>query len=574
MTNRDIAAIFDRIADLLEFQSANPFRVRAYRNGARKIGDLNEPLSATAESDGGLTSIDGIGKDLAEKIATLLKTGSLPMLDDLLADIPATVLAILRVPGLGPKRAAIIHNELGVNSLEELRKACESQQVRDLKGFGTKTEQTILKGIDIAAQADVRTKWAKADVVAQELLKHMQGIAGVRRMQMAGSYRRGRETVGDLDLLIDADDGGAAMTRFGEFPSVKEVIVRGGTKMSVRLDSGLQVDLRVVPERSFGAALQYFTGSKDHNVEIRSRAKQRGMKVNEWGVFKVEGEEETYLAGATEEEIYATLDLPWFPPEIREARREFELAEAGPLPKLIKLEDIRGDLHMHTNASDGKATLEEMAEAAIDRGLEYIAITDHSQRVSMANGLDGKRLLNQWKAVDKLNDQLAEITLLKGIECDILEAGGMDLPDEVLAQADWVIASVHYGQNQPREKITERILGALENPYVDIVAHPTGRLINRRERYEVDIEAVFAAAAKHKKMLELNANPARLDLDDVHCAAAKRHGVPIVISTDAHHTGGLDVMRYGILQARRAGLTANDVANTRTFAKFKKLLGE
>ncbi|MEQ8835678.1 MAG: PHP domain-containing protein, partial [Lacipirellulaceae bacterium] len=297
-----------------------------------------------------------------------------------------------------------------------------------------------------------------------------------------------------------------------------------------------------------------------------------GLKVNEWGVFEVDGDEEKYLAGATEEEVYAALDLPWFPPELREAREEFQLAADEGLPRLIELDDIRGDLHMHTNASDGKATLEEMAEAAIAKGLEYIAITDHSKRVSMANGLDGKRLLKQWKEVDQLNEELTELEILKGIECDILEAGGMDLPDEVLEQADWVIASVHYGQNQSREQITERILGALENPHVDIVAHPTGRLINRRERYEVDIDAVFAAAAEQGNLLELNANPARLDLDDVHCAAAKRHGVPIVISTDAHHTGGLDVMRYGILQARRAGLTAEDVANTRSVAEFKKLL--
>lgn len=572
MTNRDIAAVFDQIADLLDFQSANPFRVRAYRNGARKIGDLSQPLAALAESEDGLTSIDGIGKDLAEKITTLLKSGSLPMLDELLAEIPPTVLAILRVPGLGPKRAAVIHKELGVNTLEELRDACESDQVKDLKGFGKKTQETILKGIDIAAQADVRTKWAEADGIVQDLLAHMEGIDGVRQMQMAGSYRRGRETVGDLDLLVDADDGSAAMARFGEFPGVEEVIVQGGTKMSVRLKSGLQVDLRVVPERSFGAALQYFTGSKDHNVEVRGRAKARGLKVNEWGVFEVDGDEEKYLAGATEEEVYAALDLPWFPPELREAREEFELAAAGDLPKLIELDDIRGDLHMHTSASDGKATLEEMAQAAIARGLEYIAITDHSKRVSMANGLDGKRLLKQWKEVDKLNGELQELELLKGIECDILEAGGMDLPDDILEQADWVIASVHYGQNQPREQITERILGALENPHVDIIAHPTGRLINRRERFEVDIDAVFAAAAEQGKLLELNANPARLDLDDIHCAAAKRHGVPIVISTDAHHTGGLDVMRYGILQARRAGLTTDDVANTRAVGEFMKLL--
>ncbi|MEZ6111573.1 MAG: PHP domain-containing protein, partial [Pirellulaceae bacterium] len=332
-------------------------------------------------------------------------------------------------------------------------------------------------------------------------------------------------------------------------------------------------DLRVVPAESFGAALQYFTGSKDHNVVLRGLAKQRGLKINEYGVFRVTDSGEEPIAGATEADVYATLDLPCFPPELREARREFDWAASGELPKLIELDDMRGDLHMHTNATDGNATLEEMVAAARARGLEYIAITDHSQRVSMAHGLDAKRVLAQWKQIDALNERLGDdFVVLKGIECDILEKGGMDLPDDVLAQADWVIASVHYGQKQSRAQITERILGALENPHVAIVAHPTGRLINRREPYEVDLDAVFAATKKLGKFLELNANPARLDLNDVFCAAAKGHGIRLAISTDAHSTDGLDVMRYGILQARRAGLTAKDVINTRSWKQFRKLL--
>jgi DNA polymerase (family 10) len=354
---------------------------------------------------------------------------------------------------------------------------------------------------------------------------------------------------------------------------------RGETKMSVRLHSGVQVDLRVVGEEPFGAALQYFTGSKDHNVVLRGMAKSRGLKINEWGVYRMidgdEGEssaEGERVAGRTEEEVYATLGLPWFPPEVREARDEFAWAAAGALPKLVTLHDIRGDLHMHTTASDGQAELEEMIDAARARGLEYIAITDHSKRVSMARGLDGARLRRQWREIDLVRERRCDIAVLKGIECDILERGGMDLPDDVLAEADWVIASVHYGQGQPREQITERILGALENPYVDVVAHPTGRLINRRDAYQVDLDAVIAAAARRGKMLELNANPVRLDLDDVHCAAAKRRGVPIVISTDAHSTSGLDVMEHGVRQARRGGLTAADVANARTWADFRKLL--
>lgn len=574
MTNRDIAAVFEQLADLLEFQGANAFRIRAYRGGARRIGDLTEPVSAIAEDESRkLTDLEGIGKDLAEKIETLLSTGRLPQLDELLTEIPESVLAILRVPGLGPKKAAVLYRELNVATLEDLKNACENQQVRELKGFGAKTEETILKGLDIAAQAEKRTRWADADVVVQELLAHLGTVEGIQQMEMAGSFRRGCETIGDLDVLVEAGESSSVMDRLGEFPSVSEVIARGDTKMSARLASGLQIDLRVVPGESFGAALQYFTGSKAHNVEVRGRAKRQGMKVNEWGVFQVsEEDEETYVAGRTEAEVYKALGLPLFSPEVREAREEFELAEAGELPKLVELGDIRGDLHMHTNATDGKATLEEMVEAAKERGLHYIAITDHSQRVTMAGGLDSERLRRQWEEIDELKGQVEGIEILKGIECDILEKGGMDLPDDVLAEADWVIASVHYGQNQSEQQITERILGALENPHVDILAHPTGRLINRREPYEVDMEQVFATAAKHRKFLELNANPARLDLHDIHCAAAKRHGIPIVISTDAHHTAGLDVMCYGVLQAKRGGLTAADVANTRSWNDFAAML--
>ncbi|MDP7206158.1 MAG: PHP domain-containing protein, partial [Pirellulaceae bacterium] len=348
------------------------------------------------------------------------------------------------------------------------------------------------------------------------------------------------------------------------------------TKMSVRLASGLQVDLRVVPKKSFGAALQYFTGSKDHNVHLRGLARQQDLKINEYGVFQIEEDgSETYIAGKDEKDVYATLGLPLFPPELREAREEFQLAQADALPSLLKQDDLLGDLHMHTTATDGKATLEEMAQAAIDRGLEYIAITDHSQRVTVAGGLDPERLRAQWKQVEQLNQQLeGQLLVLKGIECDILEAGGMDLPDDVLAEADWVIASVHFGQRQSREQITDRILGAIANPHISIVAHPTGRLVNRREPYEVDMDAVMQAAAETGTLLELNANPARLDLHDVHCAAARSRGIPIVISSDAHSIEGLDVLRYGVLQARRGGLSVDDVANTRSWKKLKQLVGQ
>jgi DNA polymerase (family 10) len=500
------------------------------------------------------------------------------MLDELQREIPAGVILLSRVPGVGPKKAVILQRELGINTLAELRQACEQQRIRVIKGFGAKTEEAIVKGLSIAEEAGVRMRWADADVVVQNLMEYMRKTPGLRQMEMAGSYRRGRETIGDLDLLIDAADGAAAMDRLAAHLQVEHIVGRGDTKMTVRLASGLQVDLRVVPTESFGAALQYFTGSKEHNVVVRGLAKERGLKLSEWGVFRVgNGDNESdpkgqYVAGRTEEEVYQAIGLPWFPPEMREARQEFDLAAAGKLPRLIELEDVRGDLHMHTTASDGQGSIDDMVVAARQRGLEYIAITDHSKRVSMARGLDADRLRRQWREIDQVNRQVEDIEVLKGIECDILEKGGMDLPDDVLAEGDWVIASLHYGQSQSRQQITERLLEAIENPHVDMIAHPTGRLINRRDPYDVDMDQVFAAAAKHGKLLELNANPARLDLHDLHCAAAKAHGIAIVINTDAHSTSGMDVMRYGIIQAGRGGLTAGDVANTKSWMEFKKLL--
>jgi DNA polymerase (family 10) len=591
MTNHDVAAAFEEIAELLEFQNANPFRVRAYRNAARRIGDLSESVAEiVADPDRDLTELEGIGKDLAEKIATLIESGSLPMLDELREKVPPGVLALLRIPGLGPRKAAVLHKELGVSSLEELRAACEADKVQALAGFGKKTQDKILAGIEFASTTQDRMYWAEADDIVQELLAHMRKQKGIRQMEVAGSYRRGRETIGDIDLLVDAKDADPVMDHLLKFPGVAATIARGDTKMSVRLARGLQIDLRVVPHKSFGAALQYFTGSKDHNIVLRGMAREQGLTINEYGVFRLSkkpgGKDDNaadaekfrdpnlpnFVAGVTEADVYAALDLPCFPPELREARQEFEWAAKGKLPKLIEPGDLVGDLHMHTTASDGAASLREMAAAARQRGYQYIAITDHSPRVSMARGLDAERLRAQWQEIDALNRELDDLMILKGIECDILEAGGMDLPDDVLAEADWVVASIHYGQQQPREKITERILGALENQYVSIIAHPTGRLINRREAYAVDLEQVFAAAARNRKFLELNANPARLDLNDIHCAAARRLGIPIVISSDAHSPAGLDVLRYGVLQARRAGLTAHDVANTRPWAKIKQMM--
>jgi DNA polymerase (family 10) len=570
MTNVQIAAVFDEIADLLEFQGANPFRLRAYRNGARVIHDLPEPAETIYRSDDRqLTDLDGIGKDLADKIVTLIKTGDLPLRQELLKEIPASVLALLRIPGLGPKKAAVLFHELKITTLDELREACQQQRVRALKGFGAKTEETILSGLDIAEQSQHRIYWAEADELVQHLRHHFKSCEVIQQLEFAGSYRRGRDTVGDLDILVVSDQAEVVMDHFATFSMLDNILARGETKMSIRLTSGFQVDLRVVPAESFGAALQYFTGSKDHNVVIRSLARKQGLKVNEYGVYR--GDEA--IAGRTETEVYDALGLPCFPPEMREARREFDWAAQGELPRLIELADLQGDLHMHTTETDGKASLQQMCAAAKQRGLKYIAITDHSKRVSMANGLNADRLRRQWDEIQQLNEHFKSFTVLKGIECDILEGGGLDLEDDVLAEADWVVCSVHYGQNQPRDQITRRIVGAIENPHVSAIAHPTGRLLNRRNPYDVDLEAVFEAARDHGKLLELNANPARLDLNDVACAAAKSYGIKIVISSDAHGTQGLDVLRYGVLQARRAGLTKDDVANTRTWKQMQRLIG-
>ncbi len=572
MNNAQIADALDQIADLLEFQAANPFRVRAYRNGARAVRDCHESIATMATADPQqLLSVAGIGKDLADKIGTLAATGSLPMLEQLQAEVPSSVLLMARIPGVGPKKAAALFKQLGIKTLDELRAACQSQQVRTLKGFAAKTEAAILAGIDLAAASSARMYWADADLYAQSLLAYLCDVPGIEQIEAAGSYRRGRETVGDLDILVVSENVAAVMDRLATYDSA-EVLARGDTKMSIRIAAGLQVDLRVVPAESFGAALQYFTGSKEHNVILRGLAKNRGLKINEYGVFRLTDGGEEYIAGRTEADVYGALEMPVFPPEIREARFEFSWAAAGPLPRLIELGDLVGDLHMHTTATDGNATLEEMVAAAQARGLQYIAITDHSKRVSMARGLDEERLRAQWVQIDRLNASLRNFRVLKGVEVDILEKGGLDLRDDCLREADWVVASIHYGQNQPRDEITARMLDAVKNPYVSAIAHPTGRLINRRKPYEIDLETVFRAAVDYGKIMELNSNPARLDLDDLACAAAKAQGIPIVISSDSHSVEGFDVLRYGILQARRAGLTAQDVVNTRPWAEVEKML--
>lgn len=569
MNNQQIAATFEELADLLEIQGANPFRIRAYRNAARTLEGLTESVAEiVADEERGLTDLPGIGKDLAEKIAQLIETGQLTQLEELKQQIPAGLLDIMIIDGVGPKKAKILFEELNVTSLDDLRAAAQQQKIQELKGFGKKTEESILANIDQALEAGLRTWLAEVQPAVEALVVSLSKLPGVRQISPAGSYRRRKETVGDLDLLVTATRSQEMMDALAEHELVERELARGDTKQRVRLTSGIELDLRVVPDESYGAAMQYFTGSKEHNIVMRKRAQERGYKLNEYGLF----EGDTLIASRTEDDVYEAVDLPWIPPELREDRGEFALAEQGRLPTLIELDDIVGDLHMHTTATDGTASIEEMIAAAKQRGRKYIAITDHSKRVSMANGLDAERLREHWSNIRAIAEQTKGIQVLCGIECDILEDATLDLPDDVLQEADWVIAVLHYGLKQEKSQIHKRLLNAIANPHVSIIGHPTGRLIGKRPGADMDISEILKAAADHGVMMELNAHPSRLDLSDIHAAAAKDLGIPIVISTDAHSTNGMDVMQFGVDQARRAGLEKRDVANTQTWSQFKKLL--
>jgi DNA polymerase (family 10) len=584
MTNHEIAAVFEHVADLLEFQGANPFRVRAYRNAARTIHDLGQSAAdMVAKDEQGLTEIAGIGKDLAEKVATLVRTGSLPMLDELLAETPERVLAILRVPGLGPKRAAQLYRELKVATLDELRAACESHKVQELKGFGAKIEAAILQGLEIASEAGRRILWIEADQHAQEILAHMRRCRAVAQIAAAGSYRRGKETVGDLDFIVVTGDVGAVMDHLAGFGGVALILARGETKMSLRLGAGVQVDLRAVAAESFGAALQYFTGSKEHNTKLRGLAQQHQMTLNEWGLYKLRDYDRSEkkpgfppsakpVAGKTEEEIYKALGMACMEPTLREDRGEIEAALAGKLPKIVQLQDIRGDLHTHTTASDGQATIEQMAEAAMERGYEFLAITDHSKTQVIANGLSAQRLMQHAAEIRRASDRMKGITLLAGCEVDILADGRLDFEDAVLAELDFVVASPHVALKQESGKATDRVLRAIENRYVNVIGHPTGRLIFDREGLPLNFPPIFKAATETGTALEINASFPRLDLNDVSAHGAVAAGVKLAIDTDAHSVDQLDQMQFGICVAQRAWATAADVINCLKVAKLKEFV--
>jgi DNA polymerase (family 10) len=566
--NAEVATAFEEMADLLEIEGANPFRVRAYRFAARTLRDLPAEVGEMVAKGEDLTSLPGIGDDLAGKIKEILATGTAAAIEAQRKRVPATLTELLRIPGLGPKRVKRLAHELKIRSLSELQTAAQAGRVRTLAGFGEKTEQHILDALATRLAEAPRVQRAVAIPSAEALVAYLEQSSGVSRVIAAGSYRRGLETIGDLDILVTAPAGRAVMDRFVAYQEVRDVLARGETKSSVRLQSGLQVDLRVVPQDSYGAALLYFTGSKAHNVVLRQLAQQRGLKLNEYGVFR--GDKP--IAGETEESVYASLGLPWIPPELREGRGEIDAAKAGRLPHLVDLQDLKGDLHAHTRATDGRNSLQEMAEAARLRGLRYFAITDHSRRLTMAKGLDSARLLQQTEAIDRLNATLSGITILKGIEVDILEDGNLDLPDEVLGRLDLVVGAVHSRFNLSNRRQTERIMKAMDHPHFSILAHPSGRLIGRREPYEVDMLRIIRKARERRCFLEINAHPERLDLTDIHCRMAKEEGVLLAVNTDAHSMLDLENARFGVGQARRGWLEKTDVLNTRPYAELRKLL--
>lgn len=563
--NSEVAQVFSEVADLLEIEGANEFRIRAYRKAARTIRGYPHSMSDLIEEDQDLTELSGIGKDLAGKIEEIVRTGGLGQLEEIKQRTPASLAQMLKIEGLGPKRVQQLYQELNIASLDQLEAAAKEGRIQDLDGLGPKTEENILQELSKEGFGEQRTPLNVAEEVARPLQAYLEEATGADRIQVAGSYRRRKETVGDLDVLAISDAGKDTIQRFVDYEDVDEIVSQGETRSTVVFRSGLQVDLRVVSQESYGAALFYFTGSKDHNIAVRNLALDQGLKVNEYGVFR----DEEQIAGGNEEEIYELFDMPYIPPELREDRGELAAAREGRLPALVTLDDIRGDLQMHTTGSDGDASLEEMARAALDRGYEYVAITDHSPNVAVAQGLDAGALAQQIDDIDRLNDELDDILILKAIEVDILEDGSLDLPDEILARLDLCICSVHSYFDLSQEKQTERIIRAMDNPYFNILAHPTGRRIGERAAYDLNLERVMEAALERGCFLEINAHPERLDLDDVQSKMAKDMGLKLAINTDAHSVPELEFMRFGVGQARRGWLESQDVLNTRPWVELK-----
>ncbi|MBC7350157.1 MAG: DNA polymerase/3'-5' exonuclease PolX [Candidatus Aminicenantes bacterium] len=565
--NKEIANLFYRIADALEIKGETGFKVVAYQKAARVLEDLTQDVAELLAS-GQLAEVPGIGKGMAEKIEEYLKTGKIKRYEEVMKDVPEGLLQLLEIPGLGGKTIHLMQKELKVKNLDDLKRVIEDGSLEKLYGMGKKKVENIKKGIELFEHAQERMPIYEALTIAEEVIDYLKGAPGIKHISTAGSLRRMKETVGDIDILAAGKDGRKIIEYFVKHPKTIKILAEGDTKGSILLDTELghrQADLRIVEEECYGAALQYFTGSKAHNIKLRGLAKDKGLKISEYGVFR--GEKK--IAGKTEEEVYKVFGLPVFPPEMREDRGEIELALEGKLPEIIDATDIKGDLHVHSNWSDGVMTLEEVADHGKKLGYKYIAICDHSQAAKYAHGLSPDRLKEQIKEIDQINKKLKELRLLKGVEVDILADGSIDLPEGLLKKLDIVVASIHSGF---KKNVTERIIAAIKHPLVDIIGHPTGRLISGREGYDVDIDKVIEAAAEYGKILELNAYYDRLDLDEFNLKKAKEKGVLIAIGTDTHYAHGFGMMRFGVGIARRAWLTKSDIINTLPLDKLLKLL--
>jgi DNA polymerase (family 10) len=558
MKNQEVAKIFNEIADLLEIKGENPFRIRAYRRAALNIEGLTKDVAEIPKDE--LMKVPGIGQDLAGKIEEYVETGKLQFYEDLKKEVPESLSLLLSIPSLGPKTAKLLFEKLKVKDIETLEHLAREHKLSGLPGIKEKTEENILKGIEMLRRGMERQPLGKVLPVADDILQHIKSKAPVKKLIIAGSIRRRKDTIKDIDILATSRDPRAVMTAFVRLPHVKSVVMQGPTKSSVITHEGLQVDLRVVEEDSFGAALAYFTGSKAHNIRLREIALKSGLKINEYGVFKEKDDKK--IGGKKEEDIYRILGLPFIQPELREDSGEIEAAIEGRLPQLVELRDIKGDLHVHSKWSDGSHDFDKLIDEAKKRGYEYIAITDHSKGLGIARGLSAEKLMEEKKEIDAINKRLKGFRLIAGIEVDIRSDGHMDLPDEILKKMEIVAASIHSGFRQNKEQITKRLVSAMRNPYVSIIAHPTGRLIGERDPYEVDMNEILKVAKETGTAMEINAYPLRLDLNDVYAKMAKEMGVPIVISTDTHVTDQFDYMAYGVSIARRGWLEKKDILNT------------
>ena len=566
--NKEIVDQLNELADLLEIKGENEFRVRAYRNAVRILSGYSGRLQKDIKDGKDLSEISGIGDSIQEKVEEIVETGKLKQLEKLKKEIPESLLEIMKLEQMGPQRTKTLHEELAIDSLSGLKKAAKNGDIESLEGFGKKTVENILDEIEAYADkgGSERIKWSEGDKIAASLSDYLK--KNVADLQVAGSYRRKKATLGDIDILVTSKDREKCMRTFTTFEDVDKVLSRGDTKSSVKLRNGVQVDLRMVDKSSFGAALLYFTGSKEHSIALRKIAQKKDYTLNEYGVFK----DDNKLASKTEKTMYKALGLKFIEPELRENKGEIEAARDDELPDLVEVDDMKGDLHTHTNRTDGLYSLKDMAQAAKEMGYDYYAVSDHSQKVSMANGLDEKRLAEQIEQIDDLNKSMSDFRILKSIEVDILKDGSLDLPDDILKELDLVIASVHYNMKLSRKEQTNRVMKAMENPYFNIFAHPTGRMLGERSPYDIDIKAVLEEAKNNGCFLEINANPQRLDLNDENARLAKEKGVKLVISTDAHSKDSLNYMRYGVAQARRGWLEKADVLNTRSWSDLKKIL--